>query len=336
MRNFISNIREYLRRDGLNKRTKEFIASESTSGKLIIVFLVIALIIANSPLSDAFADFTHLKLGLTVHDWVNDILMAVFFYIIGVEIRHEITDGEFRDRKQAVWPIAAAIGGMAIPAAIFAVINIGTDSLNGWAIPTATDIALVVGLLGLLGKRIPNSLRVFLLTLAIADDLLAIIVIGIFYGGGLHPAIIGAFLGLILPSVDYITKRATALSTLIVIPLFVLVNANVQLSGLDISSDFKLFIGIILGLVLGKTIGIFGTSWLLAKTKVIKIPEAISNYQLLGASVLAGIGFTVSMFVATLAFSDPDMIAVSKIGIFIGSLLAGILGMAILQKSSKR
>lgn len=375
---------------------------EAISGKLIIIATIIALILVNSPLLGFYEFFWHLPLSIGIGDWslsqdlrhwVNEGLMTFFFLVVGLEIKREIVQGELGKFQTAVLPIAAAIGGMVVPALLYVALNANSpDSLRGWAIPMATDIAFAIGVLALLGRRIPSSLRLFLLTLAIVDDIGAIIVIALFYGGGfdflmvglaiilafmtiilyrknllnmplfiaigitmwlainttgIHAAITGVILGLLAPIHSLKSTRASLaerlekftipVSTLIAIPLFALANTGIVLSlGKFEHPAVTVAGGILLGLVIGKVVGIVGASWLMVKFGIGKLPADIRWRQLTGVGLLAGIGFTVSIFVTELAFLDNETLRdAAKQSIFIASISSGILGFVVLRFLSR-
>lgn len=379
-----------------------FFRDEAASGRLILLFAALAVIVANSPLNHYYTTFwqTTFTIGFgsgamtdTLRYWVNDGLMAVFFFVVGIEIKREFTKGELRNRSQAVLPVAAAVGGMLLPAAIYAAFNFNRPTIDGWGIPIATDIAFAVGVLALLGSRIPSYLKIFLLTLAIVDDMLAIIVIGVFYAStinplpllvavffvmltfltsrlkpnsatlyiavaillwlaikssGVHASIAGALSGLMAPIAissgrDYMAERLEKgllpFSTFFVIPVFVFANAGVVLS-LDAVTNpevIPIILGILFGLVFGKAFGVLGASWLVVKLGFAQLPIGVSWLHILGLGLLAGIGFTVSIFITTLAFVDNEAyINAAKISIFVASITAAALGMLTLRIAARR
>lgn len=314
--------------------------------------------------------------------------MAIFFLVVGLELKRELITGELKKFNTAILPLAAAVGGMVVPALIYISLNAGGEGSRGWAIPMATDIAIVIGLLALLGKRVPSSIRLFLLTLAIVDDIAAVIVIAVFYGAGInvvmllmiavliaitmllkkmklltlsvfvvigvvlwllvnasgvHPSIAGALLGLLAPLTTVVKHKKTIaerleritipISTLIVVPLFAFANAGIvfSLSSLRSEAALPVAAGIIIGLVVGKVVGIVGASWLMVKLGLSVLPTNSNWNHVIGVGMLAGIGFTVSIFVTELAFDQEQLIAVSKLSIFVASILSGILGLAVLR-----
>ena len=332
-----------------------------------------------------------MALNLTLAAWVNDGLMAIFFFVVGLEIKRELIRGELADRRKAALPAAAALGGMIVPALIFVAFNAGGEGSRGWGIPIATDIAFAVGVLSLLGDRLPLSLKVFLLALAIVDDLGAIAVIAIFYThdlspdwlavaaamfalvyalsrlgvrhiaiylaialvawlavheSGVHATVAGVILGLLLPigPDDGRGAPATSISgrlehalhpwtSYVIIPIFALVNAGIELDGgiVGDAATSPVAIGVALGLILGKPIGITLFSYVAVKLGVAVLPDGV-GWTVIGAvSMIAGIGFTVSLFVTALAFKDPSLIEEAKIGILTGSAVIGTLGFFVLR-----
>ncbi|HTN15188.1 MAG TPA: Na+/H+ antiporter NhaA [Sphingomonadaceae bacterium] len=372
--------------------------SDAFEGVLLIAIAVLAVLVANSSLSHAYHDFFHNPLAWTplpklnsVHLWINDALMAVFFFVVGLEVKREIVAGNLADAKQRRLPVMAAIAGMAAPAAVFMLIAGGDARLqNGWAIPAATDIAFAMGVIGLLGSRVPASLRLFLLTVAIVDDIGAVLVIAVFYtanlkfvwliasllvfaglyglnrmrvssmapyilgalvlwfcvlNSGIHATIAGVVAALAIPMRE--RNGSTMLETMehalvgwnayLVVPLFGFANAGVALAGIGMEEALApLPLAIGAGLVLGKQIGIFSCIVLADKLGIAKRPENSNWAQIWGTSVLCGIGFTMSLFIAELAFpSHRLLIEEAKIGILAGSLISALLGYAILRLSSK-
>ncbi|WP_120945840.1 MULTISPECIES: sodium/proton antiporter NhaA [Helicobacter] len=413
----------------------DFVKSESFSGIFLFISAVWAMIYANSFLSAYYFELWHTQVGFSVgehhfsfsiHDWIDDVLMALFFLLVGLEIKREVLYGELCGFAKAAFPVIAALGGMIVPGLIYHSLNAGTASAHGFGIPMATDIAFALGVILLLGKRVPPALKVFLVTLAVADDLGAIVVIAIFYssnlhmvwlagsGGillalillnilgvrylwaylllgvglwitthnsGIHATIAGVALAFTIPikitqrkqvvhsfsammesfksafnpkthstnkpldqdqrDILYALQDATRnlqsplerlehalhpYSAYFIMPLFALANAGVAISKeLNFNVDEILW-GVILGLVVGKPIGIFAITFLAEKLKIAKRPDGVSWAQILGAGMLAGIGFTMSMFMSNLAFNNEDAMEVSKIAILLASLVAGVLG----------
>jgi NhaA family Na+:H+ antiporter len=317
--------------------------------------------------------------------WVNDALMTVFFFVVGLEIKRELVTGELRDRRRAALPAVAALGGMAVPALIFVALNAGGARVDGWAIPMATDIAFAVGVLALLGPRVPPNLKLFLLTLAIVDDIGAIVVIALFYSRGLdgwwlggalatvalvlamsrrrvdhplayvipgvvlwwclyeagvEPTLAGVVLGLLTPALprrdvpvlERLELRLHPLSSFVIVPIFALANAGVVLSGgaVEHALSSRVTIGIVAGLVIGKFVGIFGATTVAVRARIGALPEGIDLHQLAGVAVLGGIGFTVSLFIADLAFRG-QAIDDAKIGVLAASVIAAVVGTIVLR-----
>jgi len=384
---------------GTNYASKlsEFIKSEQSSGVLLICCVTFSLIIANSSIGLPFqrllsseigfhSDLIHLKFSLL--NWINDGLMAIFFFFIGLEIKQELIDGHLSSFKKASVPVLAALGGALIPALIFMFLNHGTVTHIGWGIPMATDIAFALGILSLLGKIIPAALKVFLSTLAVVDDLLAILIIAIFYTtalnwnyllaaigiflflialnklgiihltfyvipglvmwyfihhSGIHATIAGVLTALAIPSGSTnsspLKKAAHSLATpvtFIIMPLFAIANTNIQFESAMITDILSMLgLGIIIGLVFGKPIGIILFSWLAVKLKIGALPEKISWKHILGIGLLAGIGFTMSIFISFISFGGSIYNLEAKFSILISSILAGIFGFVYLKKVLK-
>lgn len=371
---------------------KEFIENEKSSGLLLIACTIIALLIANSNLSQLYLNTLHLPfLGLSLEHWVNDGLMAIFFLFIGLELERELYNGELSNVRQAMLPIAAAIGGIAAPALIHLYFNFGLPTQAGIGIPMATDIAFAIGVLSMLGNRIPMSLKVFVVAFAIADDLIAIMIIAFFYsdnisvpyllaaiaviavlivfnrmrimslipymlGGailwvfmlksGIHATIAGVMLAFTIPfsgikdqySSSHELEHMLSLPvSYFILPIFAFVNTGVVINAnwpTELLSANSL--GIILGLVLGKPIGILITSMFAIKIGITKMPGDLNLKHLFGAGLLGGIGFTMSIFICNLAFhGQADTINASKMAILVASLTAGILGYLWLRITNK-
>ncbi len=382
-----------------SKLLKEFFESEKSGGLVLLGCTIISLVIANSQWGSSYTGFWHqyfdlsfgsIQLNYSVEHWVNDGLMAIFFLLVGLEIERELYIGELKEIRVAALPIAAAIGGMLVPAAIHFFFNAGTPEQAGFGIPMATDIAFALGMMALLGKRVPFSLKIFLTALAIIDDLGAILVIAIFYSEGVSwiylLVALGIFIGLsimgrfkiynllfyILPGIVmwYCMLQSGVHATItgvllafaipfggqdekspsyrlqhflhkpvafIILPIFALANTGLILSeGWVGELTTNNSLGIILGLIVGKPLGIFLFSLLLIKLKWGNLPQGIKLRHLAGAGVLAGIGFTMSIFIANLAFNDPHIIQFSKISILVGSAIAAILGLIWLRISLKK
>jgi NhaA family Na+:H+ antiporter len=422
------------------KPINDFLHQEASGGILLIICTIGALVWANSPLSDSYhhlwhtylnINLGHYSLNYSLHHWINDGLMVIFFFTVGLEIKRELLVGELSSMQKASLPIAAAMGGMIVPAIFYALFNSGGIGSAGWGIPMATDIAFVVGIMALLGPRVPLPLKVFVLALAIADDIGAVLVIALFYtseisitalivagiivvvliiinkmGGkslipytvlgiilwlaflksGVHATIAGILLAFTIPaSSRYNTKRFSKKTkelmnsfdadgehgenvlsneqrqtdvmaiqencekiltplqrfehglhpfvAFLIIPLFALANAGVTLTGLNFVEAITspISIGIIVGLFMGKQLGIFAFSWVAVKLKMASLPEGVTWGKIYGAGILAGIGFTMSLFIASLALTNPSMLDLAKIGVLSGSLISGAFGFILLK-----
>ncbi len=421
---------------------QKFVRIESLSGMLLFGATVLALILANSPLASQFQSIWQYKLGIGTSGlqlikplilWINDGLMAIFFFVIGLEIKRELLIGELNSVRKASFPLIAAIGGMAIPVILFILINNNPETSHAWGIPMATDIAFSLAILTLLGKRVPIGLKVFLIAFAIVDDLGAVMVIAVFYSesikwslilislvllailfflsyrkiynnglflgfgviiwflflkAGIHPTIAGVLMAFTIPIrqkinvktyvkklcdiVDNIKETANSKTSLLtkdqieeidnledwtekvqsplqhlehklhnwvaffIMPVFALSNSGVALSG---NTDMDTMLGgiIVVSLVIGKVLGVTTFSWLAIKLKLAELPEGVNFRQIIGVGLLAGVGFTMSIFVANLAFADSAILLDSaKVGILAGSLIAGIAGYVVLRISSKK
>ncbi|WP_419918498.1 Na+/H+ antiporter NhaA [Candidatus Poriferisocius sp.] len=406
-----------------------FAAIEASAGVLMLVAAVVALVWVNSPWQESYADFWHTPISFSVGDYkfdhdlefiVHDGLMAVFFFVVGLEIKRELVSGDLKDPRFAALPAVAALGGMVVPAAIYLALNVGGDGAEGWGIPMATDIAFAVGLLSLLGDRIPREMKIFLLTLAIVDDIGAILVIAIFYTSdlsgawlleagilwgaiyllrclrvwylpvylvlgvafwlavlesGVHATIAGVILGFTTPAkplqsedeargwaewlqgkdqirltdirrVGFHIRESQPVSlrieemlhpfaSYIIIPIFALSAAGVELGSNVISDSVSspVTLGVVLGLVVGKTVGISCFSWIAARLGLVTIPTSMTGRHMVGLAMVAGIGFTVSLFISGLAFDDTQIADEAKIGILAGSLFAAVVGMGILWRT---
>ena len=381
---------------------KWFFKLEAASGLLLLISAVIALFISNSNLSNLyfetlnrylFVGINNFGIKMSLLHWINDALMAVFFFFVTLEIKREFLQGELSNRKQALLPIIAAIGGMLVPALIYVYINFQTgDTLNGWAIPSATDIAFSLGVLSLLGSRVPISLKVFLTALAIIDDLGAIVIIAFFYSGdlsikylslllitfialiilnkfnikkfipylllglilwffthesGIHATISGVLLATVIPhrknekDFSLLTKIEHNISPYVafgIMPLFALANAGVSLSGMNFDSLLlPVPLGILLGLFIGKQIGVFLFSIISIKLNIAQMPNNANWLNFYGVGVLTGIGFTMSLFVGNLAFvENVQYISGVKIGVLTGSLLSTVFGYVLLLVATKK
>ena len=375
------------------KLFRDFFNSEKVGGILLLVCTLISLAIANSSVGESYhhfwesnidLSFSGVRLNYSVEYWINDGLMTIFFLLVGLEIEREIYKGELKEIKNALLPMAAAVGGMVVPAAIHFLFNNATPAHSGFGIPMATDIAFALGMLALLGDRIPFSLKIFLTALAIIDDLGAILVIAIFYntgiswlylGGamaifstlmafnklgvkklvyylvpgvvmwycmlqsGVHATITGVLLAFALPFSDnddtnpsYMLQHALHKPVaFIILPIFALANTGIILeSGWFQSLAEPNSLGIMGGLVVGKPVGILLSCWILIKLKIANLPSDVSWRMLAGAGLLAGIGFTMSIFIANLAFTDVHLVQLSKMAVLMSSLLASILGLTML------
>lgn len=424
---------------------QRFLALEVSGGVVLLVAAILALVLANSPLAEAYAQLWETPIGIQVGSWeftepligwIDDGLMALFFFVVGLEIKREVLVGELSSPRKAMLPIVAAIGGMLAPALIYLAFNAGGAGASGWGIPMATDIAFALGVLALLGSSVPLGLKVFLTALAIADDIGAIIVIALFYTdeihwswlwlglgllvvlfalnrmgvdgptpyaivglvvwfaflhSGIHATIAGVLVAFTIPATSklapmefvawtkdklaYIEEcevpdahvlddpaqqhcafeiRAAAthvaaplqrlehalqpFTTYVVLPLFALANAGVALPGEGLAelATQPVSLGIFFGLILGKSVGIFSMSWLAIRMRFADLPPGVSWPHVLGAGILGGIGFTMSIFVANLAFDDPTLLGQAKIAILITSTLAGATGFAFLKMVTRR
>ncbi|MFZ0454929.1 MAG: Na+/H+ antiporter NhaA [Ignavibacteriaceae bacterium] len=421
------------------KPFQEFVQTEASGGILLLICTICALLWANSPFSEAYFHLWHTKISIIInntglayslHHWINDGLMAIFFFVVGLEIKRELLVGELSSFKKASLPVAAALGGMLFPAGIYLLFNAGSKGASGWGIPMATDIAFVIGIMAILGSKVPVSLKVFVTALAIADDIGAVLVIAFFYtseislislafaGGifillltanllgvrnlliyvvlgiglwfaflmsGIHATVAGVLLALTIPSSSRINtkeyiERNTALLrdfdnageeeldilkneerqmyiheiennsekilpplqrfehslapwvSFVIMPLFALANAGVAIGeGLIESLLSPISTGIVAGLFIGKQAGIFLFSWLSIKFGLSSKPEGVNWKSLYGGGILAGIGFTMSLFITNLAFTNNELIETSKVGILLASLISAIIGYYILN-----
>ncbi len=422
---------------------EEFIHRQSSSGILLMLCAVVALIIANSPLQDAYEHLLHLPVSLnagdwdfslSLHHWINDGLMAIFFFLVGLELKREFLVGELSDLKQATLPVMAAIGGMLVPALIYSSLNMGTEGERGWGIPMATDIAFAVGCIALLGNRVPRSVVMFLVALAIVDDLGAILVIAVWYTedvnmaalitagvlvvimwllkaagvrrspayvfvgvllwyelheAGVHATLAGVITAMALPARpkydpvafstfvkdiirsfdrcfrpgdriianDALRARVMALGNgvnlaqsplqrmetllhipvaFLIIPVFALANAGIPIDSFTSAEAVfnPVTLGVISGLVLGKLFGIVGATWLGWKLGLGSLPKSASFHHIVGVALLGGIGFTMSIFIAELAFySSPELLNQAKAGVMLASVIAGVAGFLVLRRA---
>ncbi len=387
----------------IKRATDKFIHHEASSGIILVTAAALAIVLDNSPLAWLYDSLLTtpmviqiglLELNKPLLLWINDGLMAVFFLLVGLEIKREMVSGQLSSRDQVILPAATAIGGMLVPAMIYLAIAAGEPGLaNGWAIPAATDIAFALGVLSLLGRVVPLSLKIFLLAVAILDDLGAIVIIALFYTADLSPlmlagaaatitalvilnqinvrtvtpyVLVGIVLWVfVLKSGVHATLAGVALAFAIpirgdapgdqrsllvrmehnlhpwvaygVMPLFAFANAGVSLSGFSLAFLLEpLPLAIAMGLVMGKQIGVFGAAFLIIKSGFARLPDGVNWPMIYGVSCLAGIGFTMSLFVGTLAFTGPEAAAGVRIGVLFGSLISAIIGYSVLRLASAR
>jgi NhaA family Na+:H+ antiporter len=384
---------------GIIQRLREFLRFESASGMLLVGTAAVAMILVNSPLAWLYNYLLEVPVAIRIGGfeifkpmllWVNDGLMAVFFFLVGLELKREILEGDLAQPSQAVLPAFAAAGGMAVPAIIYAWSNWQDPvTLHGWAIPAATDIAFALGVLLLLGKQVPTALKVFLMTLAILDDLGAIVVIAIFYTtnlslsslvvafsalavlilmnrrgvtrlpayvlvglimwasvlkSGVHATLAGVALAAVIPMRDPNNPKHSPLRELehdlhpsvayFIVPLFAFANAGVSLEGVQLETLLEpVPLGIAAGLFLGKQLGVFLFAWLAVQLRMARLPAGVTWGQLYGAALLCGIGFTMSLFIGSLAFehAGPQYGASVRLGILVGSLLSAVVGYVVLR-----
>ncbi|UTT68875.1 Na+/H+ antiporter NhaA [Arthrobacter sp. DNA4] len=397
-------------------RIGEILRKETVGGALLVAAAVIALIWANSPASDSYFALRDLKVGyapwhleLSFGAWAADGLLAIFFFLVGLELKREFVAGDLRQISKSIVPVAAAVGGVAVPAAIYAVVNLSSpETLRGWAIPTATDIAFAVAVLAIIGSHLPSALRIFLLTLAVVDDLIAITIIAFFYssdiqatplllaliplaiyaflaqkyrrffgrhaaaawlillplGGvtwalvhasGIHATVAGVLLGFAVPVIrsqasggpeagpglaEIFEHRFRPISAGVAVPIFAFFSAGVTVGGwegLGSALSDPVALGIILGLVLGKPIGIMGTTWILTKATRASLDSSFKWIDVFGVALLAGIGFTVSLLVAELSFGHGSLHDDhAKVGILAASLIAALLATAVLRTRNRQ
>jgi NhaA family Na+:H+ antiporter len=373
---------------------RAFLHAESAGGIVLVVAAVAALVWANGPAADGYAQFWHQTISLgagpaaiteDLQHWVNDGLMAIFFFVIGLEIKRELVTGELRDPRAAALPALAAVGGVVLPAMVYLAIVSGGEAASGWGIPMATDIAFAVGILALLGRRASAGAKLFLLSVAIVDDIIAILVIAVFYSSsinlwwlvgaavgllavvglrrlgvvspwgyvplgvvvwvatlesGVHATLAGVALGLLTPAhpvagrdvLHELEHTLHPVSAFLVIPIFALANAGVDLRGGVLGAAFgeRLTWAVIGGLVLGKIIGIAGVAHLMRWRRWGVLPADMHPREIVGVAALGGIGFTVSLFITDLAFTDPGLIDQAKVGILTASVAAAVIGTVLL------
>ena len=381
----------------ITQAIKNFFSREEKSGILLLLFATLALITVNSPLQSLYYDIKYTDIPISLGDfnftksvshWVNDGLMAIFFFVIGLELKREILEGELSSFDRMALPAIAAVGGMAAPALIYILININNpENMSGWAIPTATDIAFSLAVLLIIGKSVPLSLKVFLLSLAIIDDLGAVLIIAFFYTAeissvyllyslidfgllvvvnlsgnqkmyiymilgiflwyfflksGVHATIAGVLLATTIPNnvennvdhsmLKHLEHKLHNFVGILVLPVFAFFNSDINFSDVTMSSVYSpLSMGVILGLLLGKPIGITLFTYVGMKTKLFSLPENVTLKDVFGLSLLCGIGFTMSLFINGLAFTETYLIDSSKLGIFIGSIVSAVAGDLILK-----
>ncbi|TOE85175.1 Na+/H+ antiporter NhaA [Vibrio parahaemolyticus] len=376
----------------MNDVIRDFFKMESAGGILLVIAAAIAMTIANSPLGETYQSLLHTYVfGMSVSHWINDGLMAVFFLLIGLEVKRELLEGALKSKETAIFPAIAAVGGMLAPALIYVAFNANDpEAISGWAIPAATDIAFALGIMALLGKRVPVSLKVFLLALAIIDDLGVVVIIALFYTGdlssmallvgfimtgvlfmlnakevtkltpymivgailwfavlksGVHATLAGVVIGFAIPlkgkqgEQSPLKHMEHALHPYVafgILPLFAFANTGISLEGVSMSGLTSMLpLGIALGLLIGKPLGIFSFSWAAVKLGVAKLPEGINFKHIFAVSVLCGIGFTMSIFISSLAFGNvsPEFDTYARLGILMGSTTAAVLGYALLHFS---
>lgn len=379
-------------------KIQEFMKFDASSGLVLMAMTVLALIAANTGLSGLYKGFleTNVRLGIGGFEiskpavlWINDGLMAIFFFLVGLEIKREVLMGELSSIDKASLPIMAAIGGMAGPGLVFVYLNWGSAAtLTGWAIPAATDIAFALGILALLGSRVPVSLKVFLLAIAIIDDLGAIMIIAVFYSSelsvnaltlsmlafvvavalnrmgvqriapyliigvfmwvmvlksGVHATLAGVLIAMTIPlkakegdkSLLYRMEHGLhPWVAFLILPIFAFSNAGVSLTGIEMNDLLEpLPLGIALGLFFGKQIGVFGVTYLLVKSGLSRLPKGMNWQHVYGIACLTGVGFTMSLFIGSLAFNNIEMMNSVRLGVLSGSIMSGILGFAVLRAS---
>ena len=384
----------------ITQAIKNFFSREEKSGILLLIFATLALIVVNSPLQSIYYDVKYASIPISLGDfnftksishWVNDGLMAIFFFVIGLELKREILEGELSSFDRIILPAIAAVGGMVAPALVYIFINYNNpENMSGWAIPTATDIAFSLAVLLIIGKKVPLSLKVFLLSLAIIDDLGAVLIIAFFYTSeisttyllysaiilsflilinffgvqrmfiyiifgiflwyfvlksGIHATIAGVVLASIIPNttekydgsmLKELEHRLHNFVGIIVLPTFAFFNSDINFGDVTLSSIYSpLSLGIILGLIIGKPLGITLFTYIGLKTNAFTLPDGISLKDIFGLSLLCGIGFTMSLFINGLAFTDINLIDSSKLGIFIGSIISAVAGYIILSSKYK-
>ncbi|EGR0626617.1 Na+/H+ antiporter NhaA [Vibrio cholerae] len=371
---------------------RDFFKMESAGGILLVIAAAIAMVIANSAMGEGYQVFLHTYVfGMSVSHWINDGLMAVFFLLIGLEVKRELLEGALKSRETAIFPAIAAVGGMLAPALIYVAFNFNDPAaIQGWAIPAATDIAFALGIMALLGKRVPVSLKVFLLALAIIDDLGVVVIIALFYSSdlstialtigfimtgvlfmlnakhvtklsiylvaglilwiavlksGVHATLAGVVIGFAIPlkgnkgehsPLKHLEHALHPYVAFAILPVFAFANAGISLQGVSLAGLTSMLpLGVALGLFLGKPLGIFSFSWAAVKLGVAKLPEGINFKHIFAVSVLCGIGFTMSIFISSLAFGQANEAydTYARLGILMGSTTAALLGYSLLRLS---
>ncbi|EGR4311774.1 Na+/H+ antiporter NhaA [Vibrio cholerae] len=371
---------------------RDFFKMESAGGILLVIAAAIAMVIANSAMGEGYQAFLHTYVfGMSVSHWINDGLMAVFFLLIGLEVKRELLEGALKSRETAIFPAIAAVGGMLAPALIYVAFNFNDPAaIQGWAIPAATDIAFALGIMALLGKRVPVSLKVFLLALAIIDDLGVVVIIALFYSSdlstialtigfimtgvlfmlnakhvtklsiylvaglilwiavlksGVHATLAGVVIGFAIPlkgnkgehsPLKHLEHALHPYVAFAILPVFAFANAGISLQGVSLAGLTSMLpLGVALGLFLGKPLGIFSFSWAAVKLGVAKLPEGINFKHIFAVSVLCGIGFTMSIFISSLAFGQANEVydTYARLGILMGSITSALLGYSLLRLS---
>ncbi len=375
---------------------RKFLKLESAGGIVLIIAAAVAMFIANSPLGSVYSGVLHSYVaGLSVEHWINDGLMAIFFLLIGLEVKRELIEGALNTKEKAIFPAIAALGGMIAPALVYVAFNFSDPvALKGWAIPAATDIAFALGVMALLGNRVPVSLKVFLLALAIIDDLGVIVIIALFYSSdlstlalavafastaalfimnaknvtkltpylvvgailwfsvlqsGVHATLAGVVLGFAIPlsgkdgdhsdnhsPLKHLEHVLHPYVAFLILPLFAFANAGISLEGVSFASLTSMLpLGIAAGLFIGKPLGIFTASYIAVKTGLAKLPDDIGMKEIFAVSVLCGIGFTMSIFISSLAFvgESGDFSTYSRLGILLGSTFAALIGYGLLNRA---
>ncbi len=371
-----------------------FFSHDATGGVVLVLSAIAALFFANSALEPFYSNALHATLAVTIEGtglqkplilWINDGLMAVFFFLVGLELKRELLEGNLKNPRDVVLPGAAAVGGMAVPALVFLSLNAGTPAATGWAIPAATDIAFALGVLALAASRVPPSLKIFLLTLAILDDLGAILIIALFYTAelkvaylglalaplaamlwrsrqgahrmaptlllgvvlwalmlksGVHATLAGVITAFCIPLTDRWGKSPlhsieNALSPYVlyfIVPVFAFANAGVILDGLSLGDLLApVPLGIAAGLVIGKQLGVFGVTYIFVRLGISPMPNGANWMQIYGIACLAGIGFTMSLFIGSLSYDDQSMMNAVRLGVLSGSAVSAVLGYAALM-----